>query len=120
MRLLIKCVLSVFLGLLIACESKTINNFDCKSWKNDENGCKGQRKQLVDSLLNRKNELLGFTEVEILKTLGKPDMNDLRRRQQKYYYYYVFNKQSCSKDSIDKIFKLKFNAIDQVQEVIYE
>lgn len=106
--------------MLYSCESKKLENFEAQKWKNDRYGCNGDRKTLINTLLTRKKELIGFSEVEILQILGKPDMNDLRRRQQKFYYYYIFNTEKCNKDSINKTFKIRFNAIDKAQEILYE
>lgn len=110
----------LLLILVHACTTKELSNFDSKSWKKDENGCLGSRKALVETVLARKQEILGYTEVEILRNFGKPDVNDLRRRQQKFYYYYVSGSDKCPNQENAKILKFRFNAIDKVQEILYE
>lgn len=110
-------VLLLFIG---ACTSNKFENFDDKSWKEDRNGCTGKRRALVATILARKAEIYGLNEVEILHSFGRPDVNDLRRRQQKFYYYYTENATSCAGDSSTRTLKFRFNAIDKVQEILYE
>lgn len=110
-------VLLLFIG---ACTSNKFENFDDKSWKEDRNGCTGKRRALVAIILARKAEIYGLNEVEILHSFGRPDVNDLRKRQQKFYYYYTENATTCKGDSNTRILKFRFNAIDKVQEILYE
>ncbi|HTF81550.1 MAG TPA: hypothetical protein VL947_07490 [Cytophagales bacterium] len=119
MKLIHAIIISISL-VVCSCQSKQFDNFDSKLWKADKKGCNGTRKALIEQILKRKSEIYGFTEVDVLKNFGTPDMNDLRRRQQKFYYYYIYSAEHCPDDSISRTLKFKFNAIDQVQEVLYE
>lgn len=110
------------LGLLFlaACNNNKFENFDAKAWKDDKNGCKGLRKTLASEIISRKQEIYGFTELEVIKSFGKPDINDLMRRQQKIYHYHLSHEEACPNDSTTLSLKMKFNAIDQVNEILIE
>lgn len=110
------------LGLFVlnSCNNSKFENFDNQAWKSDKNGCKGLRKTLVQEVLKRKKEIYGFTELEVIKNFGKPDINDLLRRQQKIYHYHLNHSEACSNDSAILTLKMKFNAIDKVNEIIVE
>lgn len=121
MQQMLKYISLIIIALfMVACTSKKFENFDDKSWKEDRNGCAGKRRVLVATILARKAEIYGLNEVEILHSFGRPDVNDLRRRQQKFYYYYTENATSCAGDSSTRTLKFRFNAIDKVQEILYE
>jgi hypothetical protein len=96
----------------------SFDNFDTLLWKNDRNGCEGNRKKMMESLISQKNKLLALKESQIVSLLGRPDQNELYNRNQKFYYYYFTAAPSCKKaDSLQQRLELRFNALGLVKEV---
>jgi hypothetical protein len=99
-----------------------LDGVDEPSWKNDKNGCKGERVQMIDSLLSQKEKLLGLSELDIVEVLGKPDKQELYKRNQKFYYYFIAPSPDChlptGVDSRQLV--IRFNAVGLAKEIVIE
>lgn len=118
--------LLTFLILLIITISCTrpiaIDGFDRETWINDKDGCKGERKELVESLEKQKDALLGKDQGQIKELLGLPDMHEIYKRSQRFFIYSIDPGSSCSNFIADKTsanLTLRFNAMGRVHEVVY-
>ena len=94
-------------------------NIDLAKWKNDKNGCQGERLKMLGPLKEQKEKLKGLSENEILKLLGRPDRNELYKRNQKFYEYFIEPGGDCQKDSTRLILSIRFNAVGLAKEVIF-
>ena len=113
----------ILLVCLIACtESKTFENFDAATWKQDKLGCQGERKRLAGDFEKIRRELLGLTQEEVLRLLGRPDFQLLLERTQKAYVYFVEPGVQCEGDrenSKARTVSFRFNAVNRATEVVY-
>jgi len=98
-----------------------MNDIDLNIWKNDHNGCLGERASMIDSFHKQKQKLLGLSEMEIISLLGKPDQNELYDRNQKFYHYYFDPSSSCEQPvSNPHKLSIRFNAMGLAKEVAVE
>lgn len=98
-----------------------IDGFDKSVWIGDKDGCKGDRKELVDILIQHKSKLLGKDQDQIKSLLGKPDMHEIYRRSQRFYIYSLDPGASCPNYIADKTaanLTLRYNALGRVHEVV--
>ncbi len=106
--------------LVVGCGKATpdIQGIDLQNWKEDQLGCKGIRKSMIEEFRSQKNKLLGLSEMEIIKLLGRPDENELYKRNQKFYHYYLEPSPACG-DTISNSIRLniRFNAMGLAKEV---
>ena len=114
-------VVLISLILFTACERPlpTIEGIDVLKWKNDKNGCQGERKLMRASLEQQKTKLQGLSESQIIKLLGRPDQNELYKRNQKFYYYWITGS-DCSKDSIKLKLGIRFTAMSIAKEISFD
>jgi len=114
--------ISIF-AILSSCTSPlTIKGFDKEQWVHDKDGCLGNRKDLVDLIIENKETLLGKDQDQIKNLLGKPDMHEIYRRAQRFYIYALDPGPSCLGYIADKQaanLTLRFNALGRVHEVVY-
>jgi hypothetical protein len=116
--------IGIFLVLIlfISCGSKVrLVGFDEDGWKNDLQGCTGQRLALYEDLLDRQAELIGMSTTEIAQTLGKPDRIDLYKRSQKFMVYYITPTEACDNyvaGEPAKYLTVKVNAMGRAKELI--
>ena len=108
---------------LAACSSSAKEfNFDDKTWKNDLNGCKGDRVRLASEVEQFRMKLLTRKEYVIRGLFGKPDAEELLERSQKIYVYYITPGPKCqtgNKDSQNqKALSVRFDALGKVREVM--
>jgi hypothetical protein len=108
--------LSILIG---SCERKIkIKGFDEELWKTDRDGCSGNRKEQLSTLLVSKEKLLGISEQSIMDFLGTPDRNDLYARRQKFYIYYIDPGPACTASvSLQTMLIIRFNATGYSNEV---
>jgi len=113
-----------FLCLLIAgwgCApaGKDLPGFDEQAWKDDKQGCQGQRAKLLTDLEAAWPELKGLSQVDIERTLGKPDQHELYRRSQKFFIYYVSAGPNCDTPGEDPPLRVhvRFNALGFANEL---
>lgn len=116
--------LSLSLLLIVSCGKSVpeISGFDSDAFKNDRNGCKGDRARGEAPLLKEKEKLMALSEMQIVKILGRPDQNELYKRNQKFYSYFLEPAPSCSGDSIktSKRLIVRFTAMGLAKEVVVE
>ena len=96
-------------------------NMDMAKWRNDKNGCKGDRVKMLPALNEQKGKLKALSEDEILELLGRPDQNELWKRNQKFYHYFLEASIKC--DSTKKYAQkltIRFNAMKLAKEVVIE
>ncbi len=112
----------IYFSLLSHCKREIpIEGFNAQEWKNDKLGCKGERNQQVATLLEQKNMIMGLTEAEILKTMGRPDFQELSKRNQKFYYYYLISGPQCKQGlsgAKENTFQIRFNSLGYANEIV--
>lgn len=106
--------------LVLSCTKPlpTLEGIDLDKWRNDKNGCAGNRQIMGETLSSQSDKLKGLSEMDIVELLGKPDANELYKRNQKFYHYYVTPGPDCPehKDLPDKLI-IRFNAMGYAQLV---
>ena len=110
----------VMLAFLTACgKDIRISGFESQKWKDDPNGCKGDREKVVQQLIAGRKSLAGASELEIREFLGKPDGHDIRSRGQKFFEYHVIGKRFCNPEDHSEpvTLRVRFDALDRVTEV---
>jgi len=123
-----------YLFLLLLCfgcsKAPHIPGIDSAAWKADYKGCNSYRIAQLPVLKSKEHQLKGLNEMEIVAIFGKPDRVDLRGRNQNYYWYYLEAGPHCTglgrNNAINYdpnikplIMKLRFNAVDLVNEITY-
>lgn len=99
----------------------SLDGIDLVSWKNDKNGCGGQRATMIEALQNQRNKLESLTETQISELLGRPDQNELYKRNQKFYHYFLQPGPSCGKNTPKPLkLSIRFNATERAKEVVVE
>ncbi|MBX2840806.1 MAG: hypothetical protein KTR26_03490 [Flammeovirgaceae bacterium] len=115
----------IFLLLLFArCIGSGIPEeaFDTKTWKNDTNGCTSERVALMDQFKAIQDKIIGLSELQVNKLLGKPDKVELYIRSQKFYVYHLKPGSQCDPDSFDRAgenIQIRFNSLNEVNEIIF-
>lgn len=99
-----------------------LEDIDEAAWKNDKNGCKGERVKMIESLLSQKEKLLALSELDIVDVLGKPDKQELYKRNQKFYYYSILPSPECnpSTSADSRQLVIRFNAMGLAKEIVTE
>lgn len=113
-----------FLSLLIilfiiGCSNSedTLAGFKSEEWKTDIWGCLGNRANLIDGLMEKKESLKGHDTDYLVKYLGNPDEKNIVNRQQKYFRYYLSSVVHCN-DSINAFIQLRINSVGLIDEII--
>lgn len=115
-------LISFFFVAVSCTPSITIEGFDKQAWVNDKGGCLGNRKDLIDLLIENKSTLMGKDQDQIKTLLGKPDMHEIYRRSQRFYIYSIDPGSNCENNMADKKgsnLTLRYNALGKVHEVVY-
>lgn len=110
----------LILLLLVQCspDLPTLENIDTKAWKDDRNGCHGERSKMSGAILLESQKLKGLTEMQVIELLGKSDVNELYERNQKFYHFYIDAGPACSNaDTAALRLTLRFNATGRAQLV---
>lgn len=104
---------------LAACTKKAdLGDFDEERWKNDPNGCLGERSQMVDQIREAKPKLLGLYQKSVIKVLGRPEQEELYKRSQTYYIYAIDPSEDCSDPHDDPRFlRIRFTSLGIANEV---
>ncbi|HMG91736.1 MAG TPA: hypothetical protein VK589_16875 [Chryseolinea sp.] len=99
-----------------------IEGLDGTTWKNDKNGCTGERSKMKDAVVSQKDKLLALSELDIVDLLGKPDQQELYKRNQKFYYYFIEPSKECNLPSGEASLRLviRFNAMGLAKEIVTE
>lgn len=107
--------------LLWACNKPlpVLDNVDAARWKDDRNGCRGHRREMIEPIRLQKDKLLALKEMQIVELLGRPDANELYERNQKFYSYSITPSGSClSADSMQVTLEIRFNAMGVSKEIL--
>ena len=121
-RGLIKNIALLFLvGALFACDKvPKLTNFDSVAWKNDMNGCLGDRVRLATILEPQRAELKMVEAPELIKVLGNPNAIEILQRQQRYYVYWLQNPTQCADSTATcKEVRIRLSALGKVTEVLF-
>ena len=116
------CQLLLFLFLIGSCSlpKPDLEDFDADVWKNDPNGCKGDRNTLIASLYEQRDNLLGFNQNEIKYYLGKPDEQELYNRSQTFFHYQVSGSSECSQTGSVISLQIRFDALNRSNEIFFK
>jgi len=120
---MLKSLSSILLILIIAgCSNNISVSFDNESWKLDAYGCHDLRIKIYKSIIENQNEILGLSNKEIIKILGKPERNELYQRNQKFFIYYISPASKCRvlNDEETLFLFIRFNAVGLSQEVFIQ
>ena len=123
MRCLKQLSLYLFLiSILWACDRPLpiLEGIDIIHWKNDKNGCRGDRVTMIKPLQEQTNKLKGLTEMQIIDLLGRPDQNELYSRNQKFYYYSLEPGKACGQGIEPRRLSVRFNAMGRAKEIELE
>ncbi|MEL7001491.1 MAG: hypothetical protein AAFN93_02020 [Bacteroidota bacterium] len=113
--------LFIVCGLFSCGKTVELTGFDTNTWKEDPNGCKGDRLQMVNALKENTDKLKGLSQAEIAKLLGKPDRNELYKRNQKFFEYQIAPDPSCNGQNsgpINYYLSIRFNATGLAKELL--
>ena len=114
----------IFCLIALGCGgNRNIEEFDSKLWKSDRHGCAGQRLLIKHDLKMSRDHLMGLSENDILRVLGKPDRQELYRRSQKFFVYYITPAAKCEKtihSDSGSLLKIRFDALGEANEIIFE
>jgi hypothetical protein len=107
--------------LFFACDKvPKLTNFDSVAWKNDLNGCLGDRIRLAAILEPQRSELKMIEAPELIKVLGNPNTIEILQRQQRYYVYWIQNPDKCSDSATTyKEVRVRLSALGKVTEVLF-
>lgn len=100
-----------------------MEGIDLAKWRQDVNGCAGERVVALKQFELQKDKLLGLAELDIVALLGRPDRSELATRNQKFYYYFVEPAEACEVKSDDlepARVAIRFNAVGLAKEVRIE
>ena len=120
-KIIVNCCVFALWFCLVACDRvPQIEGFEPEVWKSDFSGCKGARTKLSPILENKRKELKGVGEHELLEVLGKPNSVQLLERQQRYFIYWIENPAECL-DSTQtyKEVRIRLSALNKVTEVLF-
>jgi hypothetical protein len=97
-----------------------LTNFDSVAWRNDLNGCLGDRTRLAAILEPQRGELKMIEAPELIKVLGNPNTIEILQRQQRYYVYWIQNPAKCSDSTATyKEVRVRLSALGKVTEVLF-
>jgi hypothetical protein len=118
-------ILIISLLFLSSCTEKEVDfgTFDLKKFKNDRGGCKGERASMIEDFKAIKPKILGLSEREILKYIGRYDFQVLDRRNEKIFVYYFEKGEHCQymqNKSASQSVALYFNSVSLVKEVTFQ
>ena len=110
--------LLIFMMFLGCTKKADLGDFDQERWKNDSNGCKGERAQMVDEIRVAKPKILGLYQKSVIKVLGRPEQEELYKRSQTYYIYAIDPSKDCDQPNADPRFlRIRFTSLGIANEV---
>lgn len=76
---------------------------------------------MIKPMEEQRSKLLRLSEMQVIETLGKPDINELYKRNQKFYRYYMDPSPGCKPGSTrPKMLVIRFTAMGVANEVSVE
>lgn len=97
-----------------------LEGVDRDQFEQDKNACRNIRSTMRAAIDDQKEELLALTQMQIVKLLGRPDVNELSSRNQKFFYYFLEPAPACTgaaQDSSAERLVIRFNAVGLAKEV---
>lgn len=114
-------ILALAIVLFNCANTVELTGFNAENWKNDANGCNGDRLKTIDALIANKEKLRGLNQTDIVALIGKPDRNELYKRSQKFFEYQITPDKSCnseSKTDNTSYLSIRFNATGLAKEIL--
>lgn len=111
------CIVLFLIGCNYAID---LPNIDEEAWGSDDRGCNNYRMSNIKALEQDKDMLKGLNQDEIIKTLGRPDENELYKRNQKFFIYNL-TPHDCKNEvnvSPRVYLSIRFNATGLAKEVV--
>ena len=110
----------VLLTLLVSgCTGNPKISFDAEKWRSDPNGCRMERYQMYQEIMDDHDILVGLNNRQIIQILGKPERNELYQRNQKFFIYSITPSERCNSEynGEDVYLFIRFNAVGLSQEI---
>jgi hypothetical protein len=121
MRFYMLFILIAHFLIMASCSGpENVPGFNNSRFKNDPDGCEGERMQMLDDILSAKNNLLGRNRFDLEKVIGKPDREELYEKGQRYYIYLLEPGPACDGTlnvEMPIMLYVRLSALDQVTEV---
>ncbi|MCP4520788.1 MAG: hypothetical protein GY827_03690 [Cytophagales bacterium] len=113
--------LALFLVTLCFCACSPnvdLKNFKATQWKNDPNGCKGERTNEIEHIKEIQEELIGMSQPQIRQVFGRPDEQFLHERMNNLNVYYIDKGTKCDTPHANPMkMTLEFNGLNQLKLV---
>ncbi|RDC63579.1 hypothetical protein [Adhaeribacter pallidiroseus] len=123
-KLLICSLIAALHFTAIHCRPKvTFPEFNSTAWIKDSFACQNVRSKMLPELKKIRRQLRGLAISQLMGVLGKPDSEALLAGNERIYYYYLQPGTQCqNKQELSGANKLtvRFNALEQVSEVLFE
>lgn len=105
-------------------EPLEVKDFDATSWKSDKKACNNTRIQYEDVLMSAREQIVGTSQEDIIRFLGRPERQELYTRGQKFYIYYLSPAEECA-DHINstappRLLYVRFSALNKVNEIFVQ
>ena len=97
-----------------------LKGVDRDQFEQDKNACSNMRSTMRGAIDDQKEKLLALDQMQIVKLLGRPDVNELSSRNQKFFYYFLEPGPACTgadADSSAQRLVIRFNAVGLAKEV---
>lgn len=96
-----------------------LKGIDREQFAEDRNACNRIRSTMRKAINEQKEKLLSLNQMQVVKLLGRPDVNELSQRNQKFFYYYLDPAPDCkgNPDSSAERLVIRFNAVGLAKEV---
>lgn len=125
MRIIKWLNVSVLLVFIYGCDKPLpeLEGVNGDLFEQDKNACNKIRSTMRGAIDDQKKELLALNQMQIVKLLGRPDVNELSSRNQKFFYYFLEPAPDCSgakADSSAERLVIRFNAVGLAKEVAVE
>lgn len=111
-------ILIIFLSLGCG-QGFKLEGFDQEKWQLDVDGCNLDRPSMADRLIERKSELIGRSQNEIIDLFGKPSRLELYSRNKKAFVYFISGGPACDdKNESTKKLVIRFDGVGRSKEII--
>lgn len=101
-----------------------VEGFDAKAWKSDKRACNNSRADYEQVIVAARNQLVGSTQEDIIRFLGRPEKQELYTRGQKFYIYYLSPSPECDENinptGPSRYLYVRFSALNKVNEIFVQ
>ncbi len=101
-----------------------VKGFDAQSWKSDKRACNNSRIDYEKVIIAARDQVVGATQEDIIRFLGRPEKQELYTRGQKFYIYYLSPSPECDGNidpkSPSRYLYVRFSALNKVNEVFVQ